>query len=111
MSSRSRRWWRSLLLALLVVVASDRVVERVLRRFTSPIMDMIEFVDAAAPPYFHLRPRADVVYAGFSGTASPTRIQITSFGLRDRERPFEKPPNVHRIVALGDSFTFGLGVE
>ena len=37
--------------------------------------------------------------------------KINSFGLRDREYPFDRKPNTFRILALGDSFTEGHGVE
>jgi hypothetical protein len=38
-------------------------------------------------------------------------IRINSHGYRDIERPWAKPPGVKRILGLGDSFTFGMGVE
>jgi lysophospholipase L1-like esterase len=34
-----------------------------------------------------------------------------SRGWRDAESPFAKPPGVRRLVALGDSFTFGVSVD
>lgn len=40
-----------------------------------------------------------------------TPIRINSEGLRDHEYPAEKDPNVFRILVLGDSFTFGVGVN
>lgn len=36
--------------------------------------------------------------------------KINSKGLRDREYPYQKPPDKIRIVALGDSLTFGEGI-
>ena len=37
-------------------------------------------------------------------------VSINSHGLRDREYPVAKPPDVYRIVMLGDSTTLGWGV-
>ena len=39
------------------------------------------------------------------------RVSINSAGLRDDEVPREKPPGRKRIVVLGDSYTWGFGVE
>lgn len=38
-------------------------------------------------------------------------VRINAEGLRDREYPRERDPRVFRILALGDSFTFGVGVR
>ena len=38
------------------------------------------------------------------------KITINSQGLRDRERDWEKPKGVRRILGIGDSFTFGYQV-
>ena len=40
-----------------------------------------------------------------------TNIKISNQGLRDKEFEVRKPENTFRIVCLGDSFTFGWGVE
>jgi lysophospholipase L1-like esterase len=40
------------------------------------------------------------------------RVDINQLGLRDRpDLAWEKPPGVRRVVCLGDSFTFGWGVD
>jgi lysophospholipase L1-like esterase len=38
-------------------------------------------------------------------------VRINSLGLRDDEFPVEKPAGEHRILCLGDSFSFALGVR
>ncbi len=38
-------------------------------------------------------------------------VKINSHGLRDREYPYQKPPNTVRIGVFGDSYTFGEGVQ
>ena len=37
--------------------------------------------------------------------------RTNAFGFRDEEWTLDKPDGQHRIVAIGDSFTFGLGVQ
>ena len=39
-----------------------------------------------------------------------TEVRINAHGLRDREIPYERSPGTGRILALGDSMTFGQGV-
>lgn len=38
-------------------------------------------------------------------------VRINARGLRDRDMPYRKPPGVYRILVLGDSHTFGWGVD
>jgi len=38
-------------------------------------------------------------------------VEVNSFGLRDDEFPIQKPPGEVRVLAVGDSFTYGWGVR
>lgn len=47
---------------------------------------------------------------GVRGLLGNRLVHINELGLRGRERQMKKPPNSYRIVGLGDSHMFGLGV-
>ncbi|MSU21503.1 MAG: hypothetical protein EXS30_08910 [Pedosphaera sp.] len=47
----------------------------------------------------------------FATSEFNTAIRINHQGLRDRERPYERPDQGKRVLVLGDSFVFGWGVE
>jgi len=58
--------------------------------------------------YPPLRPHAQVL----ATTADFSVIyRVNGRGLRDREYGVAKPPGVRRVLAFGDSFTFGSGVD
>ena len=54
------------------------------------------------------KPNAEGIYAM---SDSKTQIEINSKGLRDQDYDYKKPEGIKRIVVLGDSFTWGYGVE
>lgn len=45
------------------------------------------------------------------GEEFDTYITTNSHGMRDKEYSYEKPENTFRVAVLGDSFTWGFGVE
>jgi len=47
----------------------------------------------------------------FVGKTYDANLSINSYGLRDFERPISKGDDAYRIAILGDSITFGIGVE
>ena len=55
------------------------------------------------------RPNSETIFA-MTGEFE-THVNINSKGLRDREYDYDKPEGIKRIVALGDSYTWGFGVE
>lgn len=58
-----------------------------------------------------LIPGCEGVFRGAHVRIPPYRVSINSFGLRDREYSLDKPEGTFRIFALGDSTTFGEGVD
>ena len=48
--------------------------------------------------------------AGARGLVSGAPVAFNRFGLRDRDYAVQKPAGTLRIIALGDSMTFGVGV-
>jgi hypothetical protein len=53
---------------------------------------------------YDLRPHLDCVFMG-------ARVWTNPIGMRDREYEVTKPPTTLRVVGLGDSVTFGWGVD
>ena len=58
-----------------------------------------------------LKPDITQEYYGIQAKIPKTTIRINSLGFRGKETTLEKPDEVKRILVLGDSFTFGMGVE
>lgn len=56
-------------------------------------------------------PFSETTFYGENDKLKPTSVKINSMGFRDYEYSAEKPENTFRIIGLGDSFTFGWGVE
>lgn len=69
---------------------------------------VLEFSPAGVPGYFFMKPNQDYVEHGFYAYQPPHRIRINSMGLRGNE---VNPDRRWTILALGDSFTFGAGVN
>lgn len=92
-----------------VVSALDRnVLDEALRDSREPVgrdLTLLDLIRAHRDDrvVYELRP-------GVSGDFVGVEVSINSLGMRDVERSLEKPPGTVRIVALGDSHTFGWGV-
>lgn len=104
-------------IALLVgsTLAALLVLEALLRQVT-PSQESGDFL--VEPPRgwavpWVLEPGADMLFDGHAEHRIPaTTIRISSQGLRaSREYAVPPPPDVIRILVLGDSFVFGTGVE
>ncbi len=120
-SRRLHRWLRRqramsvrqlalrLLLALLVALVTAELAMR-------PFFGNMGHMAVVAPSSLQgvcldTRPGAEVDYTGWLLRVPATTIHIDSLGARGPERGVEKPAGNYRILALGDSFTLGQGVE
>jgi lysophospholipase L1-like esterase len=86
--------------ALLILTAGEALTRIYARHYHPHDLFILERPDLS----FRLRPNAQGILAG-------RQVEVNSLGLRDIERPLTKPAGVTRAVCLGDSITFGYGVE
>jgi lysophospholipase L1-like esterase len=99
--------WRNALLALASTAFALGAVELGLRAIDHPLArhGKLQSWHRAHPT------RGYELIPGIQGMAAlGYSIRINEHGLRGPPRPFEKPAGVTRLLALGDSFTFGVGV-
>ena len=119
---RRRRLWPRLLLVLVSAALTALVADRVLwafnlfgvahasegARFRAEVLAPVWNRPDGTPDFdgelLRLRPATETRFQGFS-------VRINALGFRGPETTMPKPPGVYRIVALGDSVTFGWGVD
>lgn len=87
--------WKNIGLSLVSLIVFFSLAEIILR-----VLGSVTYFNL--PPYFE-----EVL----DWPEYKIHIKISSQGLRDREFSLKKPPGTYRILSLGDSFSFGLGVE
>lgn len=99
--------WRNAVLAIASTVFALGSVELALRAIDHPLArhgKLQSWHRAHATRGYELIP-------GIQGMAAlGYQIRINQHGLRGPEQPLAKPAGTTRILALGDSFTFGVGV-
>ena len=91
---------RNLGLALLSLVIALAVCEGLLRVFGSGVLPRPDLYVEDPNVGKRMRP-------GWSGSEFEAPVTINSKGLRNPEIPYQKPEGSYRILALGDSWTFG----
>ena len=92
-------------LVLCGLLLSLSVLELALRVYAS-LASQERLIIADSVLGWKLIPHAKKLYRK---EAQPYFVAINSKGLRDREHSYDKPPDVFRIVVLGDSMVFGAG--
>ncbi|MDP6674825.1 MAG: SGNH/GDSL hydrolase family protein [Gammaproteobacteria bacterium] len=86
---------------LILLEASVRVLE-----LAPPLTN--RYGNMVPDPYLPFMPRPNSKISGRSKYDEfDYHVEINSVGLRDFERPYEKPAGVYRILGLGDSTTYG----
>jgi len=81
---------------------------KVNRDYEETILDTLPMVVFNANRIFELKSNYHQIY---KSSEFQITLQTNSDALRDIEHSISKPKDVYRILALGDSFTFGWGVE
>lgn len=104
---------RSRLLAAAVgLVLALVVAEFAVRAWLPAAHHHLMYVKSADPVLgVDLRPKASFTFEGAFAKIPGTQVRISSQGLRDEEHVLPKPDGLRRAVCLGDSTTFGWGVE
>jgi lysophospholipase L1-like esterase len=103
LTGRVRYWFFNLALALVAAAIPCLAAEVILRVLSPP---------ADTPGLFRKVP-SEMEWSGVpfaQGLFAGAPVSFNQLGLRDRERSHERTPGRIRILALGDSVTFGLGV-
>jgi lysophospholipase L1-like esterase len=91
-----------LLVVLCVLAAIGELVMRAIGPRSDGQQLGVRYDDSAR--LYGLKPNARALQTG-------VLVQTNSLGFRENEYPLERPSDTRRIVVLGDSYTFGLGVE
>jgi len=105
----ARNWSRS----MLIVPGDERRVPlseiALFRPFDAPAA--AEGLSARFRPYTFLRGWYDRPRWSYFDEGGQVDYVFNRYGLRDHDFELEKQPGEFRVVAIGDSFTFGVGVQ
>lgn len=101
---------RRLLLALGVTLVCLALVEALLRLFLGNLEVAPFVLDPGDGRCVALEPGGERSYDGMLLRIPPVVHAVNELGYRGAPRPEAAPPGSTRVLALGDSFTFGQGV-
>jgi hypothetical protein len=103
-------WYAKLLIPLLSLLLSLVVVEfaiRVVAPQNTGFYDYGQFTKPSEAPWQQAELVPNTGNPGYTGVS----VEINSRALRDREISVPKPADTYRVLTIGDSVTFGYGVE
>jgi lysophospholipase L1-like esterase len=109
-SERGRRWLGGFLLALTGCLLAAGIIEISVRLFKPVNLDFYNWqkIKRVAQPS---GTGFEFIPGGRNDFYVGVPVQINSFGLRDVEIEVPKPADTVRVLVVGDSLTFGFGVE
>ena len=101
---------RAVLVALVVAVLSAALLEGAARLAgLAPPLEQ-QYGDNVADPHLPFKKRPGSVVRARAGSGEfEAEYRHNSLGFRNVEHDAAKPPGVFRVVAVGDSFTYGVG--
>jgi hypothetical protein len=106
-----RRWRNKLLLAAGFGGGSLVLAELVLRLVLGNLAMPMIGSRSGDGRCVQLRPGTSVEYTGWFLRVPTVHVDANAFGYRGPAVPREKPGDTLRILLVGDSFTYGMGVE
>lgn len=107
----SRYGWRPAHAFLLGLAVALTIVEVVLRMVLGNLGLPRFRTDLADGRCVGLQPSSVVEYTGWNRRVSRVQHDVNELGYRGPERDRRRPPDALRILTVGDSFTYGQGVE
>lgn len=108
--TRQRRWRGPLALISAATILTLLAVECVLIVLMGNFDMMPIVVGPGDGRCVALRPGGESRYSGYLWRVPTAVHSVNSMGYRGPVRPLQADPGVMRLAALGDSFTFGVGV-
>ena len=104
---------------ILLAIFTSIILGELYLRFNHPqstIDNVRSFYDyrcyQALPYYFiGLKPNSNCTFKSNDNAFEPYTVRVNQFGLRGSQISEVKPKDTKRILFVGDSFTFGLGVK
>lgn len=111
--TKRRKRWLSLLIVVIISLTLMFLLELTVRRRKMAPELTLRYGDHIVPhPVLPYHPRPNDTHRVTIGNGEFTCFhRFNSLGFRDVEHETTKPEGVYRIVGLGDSFTYGAGVE